>query len=173
MNRPSLIFASLALVCLLGTPTNVRSAEKPAADEKDLSPEEVARRFFIAMVSKDREALERYMLPDEHGSVLWAGPRVPEQAKKQLARQIETMQFKRLAAGDVVTGADGTRFTIEPKQVNENRMLLLPDGFKLPFALVRQADGWKVKADNIIAARQSRDKEQEKSKEQTGPPKAR
>jgi hypothetical protein len=63
------------------------------------------------------------------------------------------MQCKRLKPGDVVTGANGKKYTVEERQVNEERVLLLPVGFRFPFAVIKHPDGWKVKATAMIAAR--------------------
>ena len=68
---------------------------------------------------------------------------------------VSTMQFKRLKAGDEVKGANGKTYTVEPQQVNDERVLLLPVGFRFPFTLIKHPDGWKVKATALIAARRN------------------
>ena len=62
-----------------------------------------------------------------------------------------------------VTGPGGKEYTVHPVQVNEGRMLLLPEGFTLPFTLVHSDLGWRVKVDGLIAARQAAEKEEKKS----------
>jgi hypothetical protein len=128
-------------------------ALKPPVDRAELEPEEVARRFFVALLTKDKPLIEQYILPEEHSEVLWQGPRVSETTRRAAHKQVEAMQFRRLKPGDVVTAANGKKYTIEERQVNAERVLLLPTGFHFPFALVKHPDGWKVKATTMIAAR--------------------
>jgi hypothetical protein len=53
-------------------------------------------------------------------------------------------------------------------------VLLMPEGFKFPFALVRRPQGWRVKATSLIAARRdplstSEDAPASESKSQAAP----
>lgn len=151
-------FAQLAIAagCLL--PILARADEpppvqKPPEDNAELEPEEVARRFFVALLTRDKPGIERYILPEEHSDVLWQGPPISEAARRAAQKEVAAMQFQRLKPGDTVTAANGKQYTIDQRQVNAERVLLLPKGFRFPFALVKQADGWKVKATTMIAAR--------------------
>ena len=142
--------------CLLPPPArgdDPPASLKPPEDQAELEPEEVARRFFIAVMTKDKAAIERYTLPEEHREVLWKGPPISETMRRAIQKQVGAMQFRRLKPGDTVTAENGKQYTIEERQVHEGRMLLLPKDFRLPFALVKQPDGWKVKATSMIESR--------------------
>ncbi len=128
-------------------------APNPPKKQAELEPEEVARRFFVAVLTRDKPAIERYILPEEHSELLWKGPTVSEAARRAAHKQVDEMQFKRLQSGDTVTAANGKEYKIDERQVNAERVLLLPEGFRFPFALVKQPDGWKVKATTMIVAR--------------------
>jgi hypothetical protein len=146
----------VATVCLL--PNLARSDDPPLAPsppkkQAELEPEEVARRFFVAVLTRDKPAIERYILPEEHSELLWKGPIVSEAARRAAHKQVDGMQFKRLQPGDTVTAANGKEYKVDERQINAERVLLLPDGFRFPFALVKQPDGWKVKATTMIVAR--------------------
>ena len=52
---------------------------KPPQDRAEMEPEEVARRFFVAFLTKDKAAIEHYILPEEDSELLWQGPAVPEE----------------------------------------------------------------------------------------------
>jgi hypothetical protein len=152
------LFAQLAIAigCLL--PILARADEPPPAlkapeNNAELEPEEVARRFFVALLTRDQPAIVRYILPEEHSDVLWQGPKVSEAARRAAQKQVDGMQFQRLKPGDTVTAANGKQYTVDQRQVNAERVLLLPKGFRFPFALVKHPDGWKFKATTMIAAR--------------------
>ena len=148
-----LVVAAGCLMPVLARADDPPPALKPPQDRAELEPEEVARKFFIALLTKDKAGIERYILPEENSDVLWEGPPVPEAARQEAHKQVVNMQFKRLKPGDIVKGANGKEYTVEQRQVNEERVLLLPVGFRFPFAVIKQPDGWKVKATAMIAAR--------------------
>ena len=146
----------VAAGCL--SPLVVRAGEStrapnPPQNQAELEPEDVARQFFVAVLTRDKPAIERYILPEDHSELLWKGAPVSEAARHAAHKQVDGMKFKRLKPGDKVTAADGKEYTIDERQVNDDRVLLLPEGFRLPFALVKQPDGWKFKATTMIAAR--------------------
>ena len=135
------------------------AAAEPPPDEKAevaaraaLEPAEVARRFFYALVTKDRQAIERYILPNPSADVLWKGNVANEQLRAAAGKQIEKLTFKSLKVGDKIS-VGGREYVVDEQQVNENRVLLWPEGFSMPVALVRRQDGWHLKADSIIADR--------------------
>jgi hypothetical protein len=148
-----LVIATGFLLPILARADEPTPAPTSPKDQAELEPEEVARRFFVAVLTRDKPAIERYILPEKHSDVLWQGPKVSEAAQRAAHKQVDAMKFRRLKPGDVVTAANGKQYTVEDRQVNAERVLLLPDKFHFPFALVKQADGWKVKATTMIAAR--------------------
>jgi len=148
-----LVIAAGCLVPVLARADEPAPRSRPSENQVELEPEEVARRFFAAVLTRDKAAIERYILPEEHSDVLWQGPPVSEAARRAAHKQVDGMKFKRLQPGDTVTASNGKEYKVDERQVNAERVLLLPDGFRFPFALVKQPDGWKVKATTMIVAR--------------------
>jgi hypothetical protein len=143
------------------------SADQPSktsdAKPDELSAEEVARRFFTALLTRDEQTIKRYTIPSPGSDILWRGPPLNEGVRAAVKERMATIKFRRLKAGDKVTGPSGQEYTVHPIQVNEGRMLLLPEGFALPFTLVHSDLGWRVKIDGLIAARQAAAKEEKES----------
>jgi hypothetical protein len=67
-------------------------ALKPPVDRAELEPEEVARRFFFAVLTRDKSAIERYILPEEHCELLWKGSPVSEAARRSQANRRDEVQ---------------------------------------------------------------------------------
>jgi hypothetical protein len=63
------------------------------------------------------------------------------------------MKFRRLKAGDRVTMPGGRGGTIQPSDVREGRVVLLPEGQRTPTRLELVDGRWKVFARPFIAAR--------------------
>jgi hypothetical protein len=148
------------------------SADQPSktsdAKPDELSAEEVARRFFAALLTRDEQTIKRYTIPSPGSDILWRGPPLSDEMRAAVKERMATIKFRRLNAGDKLTGPGGKEYTVDPIQVNAGRVLLLPEGFALPFTLVHGDLGWRVKIDGLIAARQAAEKEEEKADEGSG-----
>jgi hypothetical protein len=134
------------------------SATKPA----EPSPEDVARRFFSALLTRDEATIKRYSIPAPGSDILWRGPPLNDAMRAAVKERVAEIKFRRLKVGDKVTGPGGNEYIVDPIQVNEGRVLLLPEGFTLPFTVIHSDLGWRVKVDGLIAARQAAAKEAEK-----------
>lgn len=141
------------------------AAEQPsktsAAKPDELSPEDVARRFFTALLTRDERTIKHYTIPSPGSDILWRGPPLTAEMRAAVKERMAAMKFRRLKVGDKVAGPGGKEYTIDPIQLNEGRVLLLPEGFSLPFTLIHSDLGWRVKVDGLIAARQAAEKEEE------------
>ncbi|HEY5313888.1 MAG TPA: hypothetical protein VIK18_15270 [Pirellulales bacterium] len=164
---------ALVIVVALGlfdgrhSPAAEDAAAEPSqaseAKPDELSPEDVARRFFAALLTRDEATIKQYTIPSPGSDILWRGPPPSDQTRAAVKERMAALKFRRLKVGDKVTGPGGKEYTVHPVQVNEGRMLLLPEGFTLPFTLVHSDLGWRVKVDGLIAARQAAEKEEKKS----------
>lgn len=128
-----------------------------AAEAKPAEPsaEEVARRFFTALLTRDEAGIKRYSIPAPGSEILWHGAPINDEVRAAIKQRVAALTFTRLKAGETVTGPSGKSYVIGPQQVNEGRVLLLPEGFKSPFTLVHSDLGWRVKVDWLIATRRA------------------
>ncbi|WP_165250235.1 hypothetical protein [Paludisphaera soli] len=133
-------------------------AEKPAdegVEIRDRTPEDALRTFLLAIAAKDRDLLRAVSLADESLDVLVAGldAPAPPGSLGALQSRFDRMTFRRLKAGDRVTMPGGRGGTIQPSDVREGRVVLLPEGQRTPTRLELVDGRWKVFARPFIAAR--------------------
>lgn len=141
-----------------------KSTKKSKSKPEELSPEDVARRFFAALLTRDEAEIKRYSIPSPGSEILWKGAPLNDAMRAAVKERMASLKFRRLKAGDTVTSPAGKQYTVDPTQVNEGRVLLLPEGFKLPFTLVDSDLGWRVKVDGLIAARKAAEEQEQERK---------
>src|SRR5258708_24916295 len=79
---------------------------KPTANEAAdaaLEPEEVLRRFYYALVTKDKPTIQRFVLPHPDAEMLWQGKPASDQLRAAVRKKVDNLRFKRLKVGDKVS----------------------------------------------------------------------
>jgi hypothetical protein len=132
-------------------------ASKPPVTLVDSTPEDALKTFLIALAAQDEATLRAVTLPDDEFDWLLKD-RPPPQTAGALAKmkaKLEQTPFRRLAAGDRVKMPGGRIGVIKPVDVENGRVVLLPEGAALPARLENVGGHWKVLARTFIAARKS------------------
>ena len=104
------------------------AANKVEAKDTEPSAEDVARRFLAALLTRDEVHHQALLDPFPRRRNSVAGLALNDQMRAAAKERMAIMKFRRLKAGDKVTAPDGKEYTVEAIQVNEGRLLLLPEG---------------------------------------------
>jgi hypothetical protein len=160
---------SFLLICLIvsfiAPPARAQTIKViPPSGLDKRSPEEIARAFLVAMVLRDADAISQLILPNPEAELLWKDKPLPIELRARARDAAESTPLRRLKTGDVVALPDGQRYTVKKDLVTDTRVLIMPEGFKLPLVVEQDdVDQWKVNAEALIAERK-KISEQEKDR---------
>jgi len=129
-----------------------KDVEAPTENEIE-APEDVLRRYMIAVVSGDAVEIKRFMTPHEQLDVIFRGRRELPAAEKQLVTDaIGKATISRLALGDEVVLPDGRTLTMTESQVNATHQQFIFVGEEGPPVEMVLTDGsWRVNSEPIVA----------------------
>jgi hypothetical protein len=130
----------------------------------DATPEEALKTFLLALAAQDGAILRAITLPDEEFDWLLKGRPAPPELLATMRSQLDRTPFRRLAAGDRVTMPGNRSGVIQPVDVREGRVVLLPRGAPFPTRLERVDGHWKVLARTFIAARKAAEAQRDQSR---------
>lgn len=119
------------------------------------SAERVLKRFLVAMISADREALEATTTENENLDLLLLDQRPPAIAISAFKSRVQSSRIKSHKAGEEVKLPNGKTFTVTPDLISVDRKVLSLVAMPIPMCVVRTDGHWKVDASPIIAARQA------------------
>jgi hypothetical protein len=136
------------------------------APEDDPSPEDVARQFLVALLVRDKATMERLILPNPDAEILLKDPQLPIKQRARARDLAERTKLKRLHAGDVIELPDGQKYTVSKELATDQRVLILPEGFRLPLVVERYENRWRVNAESLIAERKKIAEEAKKKQDE-------
>jgi hypothetical protein len=114
--------------------------------------------FVLAMMRKDKEALQQGMWPHPEADVLLGGDNPPPEASQRFQAEfnpaVQPNKYKRSKVGESFTLPGGHTLTVSANDINENRVLISLGGGP-PFAVERRNGVWKVDATALIEARKA------------------
>lgn len=150
---------NLLWIVLIGTcliPSGLIQAEEPG-EVAEQSAEEVVKTLFVAILTNDKDTIEKLILPETNAQVLWQGPLPPKAAIPMIKAQFQTMTCRECQVGEILVLPDGLKLKVTDEMVNKNRKQLIPviggQPMPIPVSVVRVNDEWKVDVGPIIAAR--------------------
>lgn len=115
-------------------------------------PEEIAKRFLVAMFAQNPEDLESITAPNEQIWALTSEPTLPPADLRIVVEDAEYMPLVRLRKGETYRVASGPIREVSAEQCMEDRMLLVglfgPGEFA--FDLIRSQDSWRVDPSSFI-----------------------
>lgn len=129
------------------------------------SPEDVFRRFLIALLSSDEAAIRDTMLVHEGMEILWA-----DGQNRVVPEEIKALPLRRAQVGEAlrVPSANGPwTLNVTANDVNDGRVLLLMPRDPVPHAVIKIDGRWRVDGGEFIAARMAVRRELEKRKAAT------
>jgi hypothetical protein len=116
----------------------------PKLEVADSTPEDALRTFLLALAAHDQEILRAITLPDKDFDWLLKGRPATPQVVAEMSMKLGKTSFRRLAAGDRVTMPGNRSGVIQPSDVREGRVVLLPRGAPFPTRLENRDGHWKV-----------------------------
>lgn len=137
------------------TPQANRKMPKPVAADDSREAEEVLRSFLQALTSVDREAAQPLLVAATDDDVLWAASPPDQLALPGIQKWIKGLQFRALKVGETIDLPGNRMLTVTARHVNDDKRMLTWDGNPVPFLVVKTADGWRVDARSIVAARRA------------------
>ena len=155
-------------------PTDAPAAARAAAEAReDSSPEQVLRKFYVAILALDVPTIRRLALPHPRIEVLWEMTDKPEPAELDFAaRWIRLAPLRRARVGETLVLPGDHQLPVTAHDVNDGRVLILMDDDPLPFTFVRIDGRWRVDPDLLIVMRLKADEIRRRKKAEDPPPDA-
>jgi hypothetical protein len=145
---------------------DAKSDGKPASDQPQ-SVDEIVRDLFIAMMTKDKAAVEKLIVPNPKAAVLWQGESPPAEVLPQIVDHFKKMTCRECKVGETIQLPGNKTLKVTDQFVSENKKLVFPtmngQSLPTPLPLVKIDDQWKVDAAVLIIAREAAQKAREKN----------
>jgi hypothetical protein len=132
-----------------------REPSKESPRESVGEPEDVLRRFLVALLRQYEAGIRATTLANSEAAVLWQGSRDFAGERAEAIKSAASISFHRLKVGDEVQIPGGRTLRLDEDCVNEDRQQIACSDFPLPFILVKETDGWRVDASPFIGARKA------------------
>ncbi|MEN1682138.1 MAG: hypothetical protein AAGJ46_21380 [Planctomycetota bacterium] len=128
-------------------------------DDDWRSAEAVAKRFLTGALSKDKAGIEETSLAWPGLEILWSGPRPPAEVRAEMAAQLGSMTFRRLAAGERIQLPNGRAETVSANRVNRQNVQVVASvggvPMPTPLSLINVNGEWRADARPMIAAQRA------------------
>jgi len=114
---------------------------------------------MISMLRNDAEGVKATILPAEGADFLWQGEPPPKQMQTEIEKTFQGLKLVRIQEGEKVSLPSGKDLTVEKGMIDEKKILVWAEinneRMPTPFWMVKTADGWRVDAGPLIAARKA------------------
>lgn len=135
-----------------------RQASSATEQFSTSTPEGTLKTFILALAAQDERVLRAVTLPDPEFDWLLKSEPLGHDQLERMKIQLQQIPMKRLNAGDRVKLPGGKIGIVNPFDVREGRVVILPEGAPLP-SRVEFFDGqWRVYARPFISARKAAEK---------------
>jgi hypothetical protein len=127
----------------------VQVPEAKAQGNGAATPEQAVRAFIVAIMTRDKSAIQAVSLPSDDLDLLLQAKAVEPDAVEQLKANIAKLPIKLLKEGEEVTLIGGRKF--KAKGVTPDHAIALPGSANYPVEVWKKGLGWRVDASPVIA----------------------